>query len=67
MFHAQKSSNSTVFFASFIGQLGPDETLEDVDVAVSLFGPISYVDPDLVFQLVSSGVTKLYLGSVFLL
>ena len=42
---------------------GPDETLEDVDVAVSLFGPISYVDPDLVFQLVSSGVTELYLGS----
>ena len=32
------------------------EDLEDVDVAVSLFGPISYVDPDLVFQLVSSGV-----------
>ena len=42
---------------------GPDETLEDVDVAVSIFGPISYVDPDLVFQLVSSGVTELYLGS----
>ena len=38
---------------------GPDETLEDVDVAVSIFGPISYVDPDLVFQLVSSGVTEL--------
>ncbi|CAL1139572.1 unnamed protein product [Cladocopium goreaui] len=33
------------------------EDLEDVDVAVSLFGPISYVDPDLVFQLVSSGVS----------
>lgn len=32
------------------------EDLEDVDVAVSIFGPISYVDPDLVFQLVSSGV-----------
>ena len=37
----------------------PEETLEDVDVAVSLFGAISYVDPDLVSQLVSSGVTQL--------
>ena len=64
MFNAHKSQNSKMSFASFMGHfLGQMKPLEDVDVAVSLFGPISYVDPDLVFQLVSSGVTELYLGS----
>ena len=59
-FNAHKSQNSTRFFASFMGPFfGPDETFQDVDVAVSLFGPVSYVDPELVFQLVSSGVTEL--------